>query len=398
MGKRSNGEGTIFKRKDGRWCAQIVAREGGKEKRKTVYGKTQREVKEKMKMLKDTQEIVQASQDTIKLGEWVKQWLEEYKKPKVKITTYQGYWMMFRSYIEKSVVSSTELPELTTSQLQRYYNGLWEKGRCDGTGGLSPRMVRYVYILINGALEQAVRNEIILKNVNKYVTLPAKQKAEISPLTCDELERFLRYCREERLYALYVLEINTGMRKGELLGLKWSDVNFDKRLLSVTHNLALVAANDVESDQPRKSELILTTPKSDKSRRTIPMNDFVIHQLREHKQQQEEEKRRYADIYMDRDLVFCREDGSFINPRFLLQNFQDILKRAGIRKYRFHDLRHTVASLLIEHNESPKAIQELLGHSSITVTMDIYGHISEDSKRGTINRLGDILCSEIQNE
>lgn len=284
MGKRSNGEGTIFKRADGRWCAQIITKAGGSEKRKTVYGKTQREVKEKLKVLKNNQEAGQTSQFDIRLGEWMKQWLEDYKKPKVKITTYQGYWMMFRGHIEKSAVSSTRVSELTTAQLQKYYNELWNNGRCDGQGGLSPRMVQYVYVLINGALDQAVRNEMIPKNVNKYATLPAKQKTEISPLTSDELERFLKYCREERLYALYILEINTGMRKGELLGLRWSDVDFEKSQLVVTRNLALVAQNDIESDRPRKSEMILTTPKSDKSRRVIPFNEYVIRQLKEHKE------------------------------------------------------------------------------------------------------------------
>lgn len=393
MGKRSNGEGTIFKRKDGRWCAQYTINVNGVDKRKAVYGKTQKEVKEKLKVLKSDSLTESAPRDSeYTLASWMKQWLEDYKKPAVKVTTYQGYWMVYRSHIEKSQIAEITLSQLTTTILQKFYNQLWTSGRSDGKGGLSPRMVRYVYILIHGALEQAVRNELLEKNVNQYVTIPGKEHKEIVPMSIQEVEQFLEYCKTERLYALYVLALNTGMRKGELLGLQWQDIDFEKRQLSVVHNLALVAHNDVDTDEPRKSELILTTPKSAKSKRLIPLNDYVINQLLFHQERQRMEKKQYQSIYVDHSMVFCREDGTYIHPRYVLQNFQDILRKAGMQKYRFHDIRHTVASLLINSNENPKVVQELLGHSNISTTLDIYTFLDDETKRNSVSKLGSILA------
>lgn len=393
MGKRSNGEGTIYKRPDGRWCAQYIIMVNGKDKRKTVYGKTQKEVKEKLKALKsDNLTEPEPHNSEYTLASWMRQWLEDYKKPAVKVTTYQGYWMIYRSHIEKSQIAEVILSQLTTAALQKYYNQLWASGRSDGKGGLSPRMVRYVYVLIHGALEQAIRNELLEKNVNQYVTIPGKEHKEIVPMSIQEVEQFLEQCKTERLYALYVLALNTGMRKGELLGLQWQDIDFEKRQLTVVHNLALVAHNDVDTDEPRKSELILTTPKSIKSKRLIPLNDYVINQLLSHQERQRMEKKQYQSIYVDHSMVFCREDGTYIHPRYVLQNFQDILRKAGMQKYRFHDIRHTVASLLINSNENPKVVQELLGHSNISTTLDIYTFLDDETKRNSVSKLGSILA------
>lgn len=391
MGKRSNGEGTIFKRKDGRWCAQYSVTIDGKDKRKTVYGKTQKEVKEKLKALK-SDNLKEPNNSEYTLALWMRRWLEDYKKPAVKVTTYQGYWMIYRSHIEKSQIAEIELSQLTTAALQKFYNQLWTSGRSDGKGGLSPRMVRYVYVLIHGALEQAVRNDLLEKNVNQYVTIPGKEHKEIVPMSLQEVEQFLKQCKNERLYALYVLALNTGMRKGELLGLQWQDIDFEKKQLTVVHNLALVAHNDVDTDEPRKSELILTTPKSAKSKRVIPLNNYVIGQLRSHQERQRMEKKQYQSIYVDNSMVFCREDGTYIHPRYVLQNFQDILRKAGMQKYRFHDIRHTVASLLINSNENPKVVQELLGHSNISTTLDIYTFLDDETKRNSVSKLGSILA------
>lgn len=396
MKKRSNGEGTIFKRTNGTWCAQYTTMVGGKVRRKTVYGKTQKAVKEKLNALKSQppEESSSGESEECSLSLWVRQWLEKYKKPAIKVTTYQSYWRMYRSHIEKAEIAKTALSKLKTSQLQEFYNSLWTEGRSDGKGGLSPRMVRYVYILINGALEQAIRNGLIEKNVNQYVTIPGKEHKEIVPMSASEVELFLKKCKDERLYPLYLLAFYTGMRKGELLGLQWSDISLEKKQLTVIHNLAIISHNDIETDQPRKYELILTTPKSAKSKRTIPLDDFVIEQLLIHKEHQNQEKEIYKDIYNDQDMVFCQEDGDYMNPRYVLQNFQDLLKKAGLPKYRFHDIRHTVASLLINNNENPKAVQELLGHSTISTTLDIYTFMEDQTKRNAVSKLSGILSGE----
>lgn len=393
MGKRSNGEGTIFKRKDGRWCAQYIQKIENKEVRKSVYGKTQKEVKEKLRLIreKETNGQIEPAAVQLSLEKWMKEWLSDYKQGTVKITTYQGYWRVFRDHIEKSEVAEIPVTALSTNMLQKYYNRLHEEGRSDKKGGLSPRMVRYVYVLINGALEQAVKNEILVKNVNHYVVLPSKEQKEITPMSETEVKRFLEKCEDERLKALYYLELFSGMRKGEISGLMWSDVDWERKQLYVSRTLEPVTDNEEVTELPKKAKLILVNPKTKRSKRIIPINNVVLKELEEHRNHQNKEKEIYADIYMDQNLIFCREDGNFIHPRFLTDNFHHILKKAGLPQYRFHDLRHTVASLLINGNENPKVVQELLGHASISTTLDIYGHLEEKTKRSSIEKLGTIL-------
>ena len=392
MGKRSNGEGTIYKRQDGQWCAQVSYEYDGKRKRKSFYGKTQKEAKEKAKEFseKKIQQEVEGNRLTedLRLGEWMVRWLREFKRSTVKETTYQGYWMVFNSHVKDAEIAKIPLNDLTVEGLQKFYRDLSTEGRCDGKGGLSPRMVQYVKILINGALEQAVRNGLLESNVNKYTVLPGKSEKEISPMTEKEVSIFLECCQGERLEALYVLELFTGLRKGEISGLRWSDIDWGLGRMMIARSLEPISYNDEESAGPK---LILTTPKTKSSKRWVALAPYVIQKLKEHRERQDYEKLAFKDIYSDQGMIFCREDGSFLHPRYLTDDFHRILKKAELPRHRFHDLRHTVASMLLNANENPKAIQELLGHSSISTTLDIYAHLSDSSKHETVNKIYDIL-------
>lgn len=388
MGKRSNGEGGIYKRADGIWCGQYYEVINGVKKRKSVYGKTQKIVKSKLEERFSELNNKVPESKSIMLEDWVAEWLDDYKKNMLKQTTYENYYIYYETHIKNSTIGKMALEKLTTNDLQAYYNEKLKNGRSDGKGRLSPRTVRYLHIIIRGAVDQAVKNGLLERNVSKYVVLPAKKHKEIQPLTIEEVNTFLETAKEDRLFALYLLEITTGIRKGEILGLQWSNIDFVNKRLSIQQSLCNVRDY---SESGRKYKLVLMEPKTEKSKRLLPLNDSVIAALTKYREQQSIEKQMYEEIYIDNNTVFTRETGEFINPRELLRRYQVLLKKAGIEPKRFHDLRHTFASILLNEKESPKVIQELLGHANISTTMDIYSHVLEETKVKSVEKLANKL-------
>lgn len=391
MKKRSNGEGTICKRSDGRWMGQLVVDIGdGQYKRKAIYGKSQKEVKDKLEQLKTESKMGRVIEtSSMPLEQWMTIWIENYK-PNLKITTKEDYELYINTHIKGSDLGKIPLNKLKTSDLQKFYNAKLAGTYKGQKQRLSPTTVRYINIIIRSALKQAVNNHMINENVSSAVVLPKKNKVEMVPFTKEEVGKFLIIARQDRLYALYLLEMMTGLRRGEILGLKWEDIDFQNKRISVIHNLCRVKNMDENSD--KKYKMVLMSPKTQSSKRVVPINDFMINELKEHKKQQEEEKKLYADCYKDYGMVFCKSDGDYIYPRNFLRQYQNLLQKAGLEKKRFHDLRHTVASLLINANENPKVIQQLLGHSNISTTLDIYAHVMGD----TINKSVDKLYSQLE--
>ncbi|SHO48919.1 tyrosine-type recombinase/integrase [Anaerocolumna xylanovorans] len=390
--KRSNGEGSIYPRKNGLWCGCCTVIINGKEKKKYVYGKTQKIAKDKLKAIQDSNLRGTISENSSMFFEdWMYEWLVNYKKLILKQTTYENYMIYFGTHIKNSKLGKTQISKLTTTQLQAYYNEKLVNGRSDGKGKLSNRSVRYLHIIIHGALEQAVRNGLISKNVSSAAVLPAREVKEIVPLSTDEVKKLIEVAKDSSIYTLILLEIFSGLRKGEILAITWNAINFDEKKLYVRHSLCRVL--DTENTVANKYKLILMEPKTSKSKRCIPLNDMVIAALKKHKKYQNEEKIRNRDIYNDQDLVFAMPDGNFICPRKLLRMFHSLLKKAGIERKRFHDMRHTFASILLNEGESPKVIQELMGHSSISTTIDIYTHLIHETKVKSIDKLTDKIIN-----
>ncbi len=389
MSKRANGEGTIYKRQtDGLWCASIYIESNGKYKRKYIYAKTQKQVKEKLNNLKNiSSKGIDVERGDISLDKWVLEWLQSYKIHTLKITTYENYFLNYQVHIRNSEIGNIPIKKLTTRQLQIYYNHLLRNKKKN----LSIRTVRYIASIINGALEQAVKSNILIKNVNKGCVLPKKEKIEIQPLTVNEIEKLLETAKGNSLYPIILLEIFTGMRKGEILGLQWKDVNFIDKELYVRNNLARINDEGKYDDEKNHTKLALLNPKTAASKRTIPLNDKVIDELKKHKNRQNRLKMKNRLVWEEQDMVFCKSNGLFYDPRKLLEEYHQLLKKAGIRKSRFHDLRHTFASILLNQGESIKTIQSLLGHADITTSMAIYAHLSEDKKRETIVDMLDVI-------
>lgn len=379
--KRSNGEGTIFRRKDGRWCAAYYD-ESPNPKRHFVYGATQKEVKEKLKEKKERQSE-ENRKNIYTLEEWLLYFLENYKKNELKESTYSTYIEMYRKHIKGSEIAGIKLDKLTANQLQGYYNR-------KTTEGYNAKTVKHMHVLINSALEKGVQLKFVRENVGRMVILPKKKLYEAKVLSASEVSKILKEAKEDELYPIIVLTIYTGLRKGEVMALKWENVNLAKREIKIEKSLCRVI-KEIGDEGKKHYEYKLMEPKTEKSKRTIPLMDMAIEALNLQKQRQDKLKEKYKTIYKDEGFVFARYDGRYLNQREFMNSYHDFLKKYGITDIRFHDLRHTFASLLLEAGESPKVIQELLGHSTITTTMDIYAHITKQGKENAVQKLEQLL-------
>ena len=232
MGKRSNGEGTIYKRKDGRWCAACYDENY---KRHYVYGKTQAEVKKKLKL---KQNEMPESLQYLSMQEWVLEFLENYKKNELKVTTYSSYLYIYRNFIEDSELGKMPLDKITTGILQRYYNEKIGEG-------YNSKTVREIGTIINSAFNMAVKLKMLSENPNLYTSIPKKVKYEAKVLCKEEVDRIISEAKEEELYPIIVVTVYTGMRKGEVMALKWENVDFEERKIYIKNSLCRV-----EDEQP----------------------------------------------------------------------------------------------------------------------------------------------------
>ncbi len=251
-----------------------------------------------------------------------------------------------------------KLASLNAAHLQGLY-------RSKPEAGLSPRTMRYIHAVMHRALKKALRWGLVLRNVSEAVDPPKPQKEKIKPLSRDEARRLLEAARGDRLEALYVLAVHCGLRQGKLLGLRWEDIDLNAATLRVRR--ALTTAKD----GPR-----FVTPKTAKSRRTVKLNRQAVEALKRHHDRQFEESTRLAGEWRDYGLVFATATGTPINPRNLTgRSFKPLLKQPGLPDIRFHDLRHTCATLLLGSGVHPKLVQEPLGHATIAITLDTYLHV-----------------------
>lgn len=382
MGKRSNGEGTICKRKDGRWCAAYYDE---KYIRHYVYGKTQAEVKRKLKEKRNEQTIEksveeQQEQQSITFQEWIEEFLVNYKKNEIKITTYEGYIRIYRKHIKDTQIGKTVLNRVTTEMLQGYYNDKLNEG-------YNSKTVRAIGIVIGAALNMAVKLKMLPENPNRYTSIPKKKKYEAAVLSAEEVRRIVKEAKAEEIYPIVVTTVYTGMRKGEVMALKWENVDFQKRRIYIKNSLCRIEGDQPDENGCRHARYEILEPKTKESVRMVPMLDEVYDALMLQKDRQESDKQRYRDIYLDQGLVFADLCGDYLPQRQFMDKYHAFLKKYGITDIRFHDLRHTFATLLIESDVSMKVVQELLGHSTITTSMDIYTHVSDEKKEQALDRL-----------
>src|SRR5215210_3015302 len=347
----------ITKRKDGLFMARYTVHTPDGPKRKTIYDRKYREVERKLaEAMGDAARGIVYDDENMTVSEYLDRWLSDSDRGTVRESTYSRDKYLVTNHIKPSI-GRIKLKNVSALHLQRLY-----RDRLDA--GLSGSTVQKMHHVIHKALSQAVRWDLILRNPADNVKAPTPSTKEIHPLSADEARQLLEAARDDRLEALYVLALHTGMRRGELLGLKWDDVDLDNETIRVRRTLTR-----------KGTGYVLGEPKTRKSRRTIRLTKRAVEALRSHRTRRLEEKLR-ATEYDDSGLVFAGEGGNLINPSNLRQrSFVPLLMRAGLPQITFHDLRHTCASLLFQKNVHPKFVQERLGHASGSITLDTYSHM-----------------------
>lgn len=379
MSKRGNGEGTITALKEGRWQGRVryINPNTGEKLRKAVYGKTQKEVREKLKaFIKEIEKGVIPNNGKITFGEWLESWLEEHVKRTRRLTTWENYETITRVHI-KPCIGQIQISKLQARDLQTMYNQKLDNGRVDQKGGLSGKTVGLIHLVCSMALEQAVKEGIISRNVADLVTKPKKVKKEIHPMSEEQIREFLIMCKDDRMFTAFYLLLSTGIRRGELLGLKWEDIDFENGRMCIQRSLAKTNTQRAQFHEP----------KTTRSKRMIPLTTDVVKELKKHKERQAEEKEKLGAAYSENCMVFCREDGIPIYPDVLDNRFHKILARAGLPHFRVHDLRHTFATMMLKQDVHAKIVQEILGHSTISVTLDTYSHVLPGMKEESMKKM-----------
>jgi integrase len=373
--KRGNGEGSIHRRKGGGWCAQYTVYTAKGRKRKTLYGKTRLEVAAKLaKALSDREGGITFDADNLRLGDYLQRWLEDSKKGSVKRVTYEGYARQVRNHLVPTL-GRIKLRALTPAHLRGLYREKTETG-------LSARTVGYIHTTIHNALEQAVKDGLVPRNVADVVKPPQLCKEEIQPLTPAQTKSFLEAVGGHRFEALYVLAVTAGPRQGELLGLKWEDIALDRKLLQVKRTLS----------GTKGGEPVFSNPKSAKGRRSVKLTARAVEALRRHRERQLEEREEVAGLWQNHGLVFPTRIGTPMSRHNLVaRSFKPLLKRAGLPEIRFHDLRHTCATLMLAVGANPKVAQETLGHANVTITLDTYSHLLPNMQNEVAEKVNELL-------
>ena len=358
--RRGHGEGSIQQRKDGRWSAVVdLGWKSGKRTRKTVYGKTRKEVAHKLTdLLKTRKDGLPIPVGTEKVETFLLRWLEA-TKPTVRPRTWQRYEEYVRLHAVPKL-GRLRLVNLAPHHLQLLYSERL-------AAGFSPQTVVHLHRMLHRALGQAVRWGAVARNVTELVDPPRVSRKEMRALSSDEARRLLKAAAGTPLEALYTIAVTTGMREGELLGLRWHDVDLDARKLHVVGSLQNIAGEGWK----------IVEPKTARSRRLVVLSELGTQSLRRHRAIQAERRLGAGDAWQDNDLVFPNGIGRPINPpNLLIRSFHPLLAKAKLPRVRFHDLRHTAASLLLDQGIHPKIVSEMLGHSAVAITLDLYSHVT----------------------
>jgi integrase len=367
---RGANEGTIVKRRDGRWVAAISL--GGR-RRKWFYGTTREEVHRKMTAALHAMNTGSlADSRGLTVSDYLNQWLDEVVRPSVRTWTYRGYEVHVRLHINP-VVGHMSLERLDPRHVQSMLNQKLKDG-------MAPKSVRYIRGTLRNALNQAVKWGLVVRNAAALVDGPRVPTYEIQAFTPDEARQFLLAARGDRLEALYSVALTLGLRQGEALGLRWQDVDVRLGYLRVARQL-----------QRFDGVFQLVEPKTARSRRTIVMPPSISKILDEHRTRQTEERAKGGKDWNEWDLVFTRADGHPLDGTVVTHQFHRFLTNAGLPQRRFHDLRHSCATLLLAQGVSPRVVMEILGHSHIALTMNTYTHVVPELRRDAAQRMEQLL-------
>jgi integrase len=383
--RRAAGEGSIRKRSDGRWEGRYVAGhdENGKPIRKNVLGKTQAEVVRKLRealVNVKTENVPISHSEEFTLVEWLKRWVEEYGQAYLRASSLVNYTGFLNNQIKNNSIGTKKLTELSSHDFQIFYNKMSKDGRVQRkesekqAKGLAAKSIRNMHFFISHALDQAVKEKRIPENPVRDCILPKKEHTEMKTLPLKDLSAFFDEAKRSGVFELYYTELSTGLRRGELLGIRWTDIDFDASAVYIQRKITRL-----------NGEIKISPLKTKNAYRQILLPTNLLTILRE-KQTRENGFSEY---------VFSSPTGGPMCPDSMLKMLHRVLKRAGLKEIRFHDLRHTFSVLALQNGVDVKTLSGILGHYSAGFTLDTYGHITTAMKQDAANKVGNFLASAV---
>ena len=323
----------------------------------------------------------------VTVGEYLKHWLENYARPTVKQKTYDIYKNMIDNHLVPSI-GKIEVPKLKPSRLKGLYAEKLKGGRADGKeGGLSSRSVQYMHMVLKLALRHAIEDELIKYNIAERVTPPSVKKPQIKYWIKQQQKAFLDFTRQDRYHLLYLLALSTGMRRGEILGLRWQDIDFNKNRIYIRQQIV----------QTGKGSLIQEATKTDAGARMLDISANLMDKLKAHRKKQAQEFLVWGRPEVDYGLVFTTTTRNLVAPRNIDHRFRLAIERYNkahkdkLPMIGLHGLRHSYATRLLEDGVHPKVVQERLGHASVKITLDTYSHVIPRLQKEVATLTDDLL-------
>ncbi len=368
--KRGHGEGSIYKRKDGMWTAALMIQG----KRLIKYSRSRGEAQEWIQELQNQIRnglTFNAAQLTV--NNYLQEWLDTYQES-IRPKTFKQYKQITEQYLMPGI-GNLKLRDLRPDHIQALYTVLLKEGK-------SQRTVLLIHAVLHRALNQALKWSLLGRNPAHSVNRPKYRKGEMHTLNENQVKVLLKFSKSTKLETLLWMAVTTGLREGEILGLKWSDLDWVTRTISVQRQLQRL----------KNQGLVFSTPKSEAGERPVMLSVATIRMLRGHHVVQFYEKLFARDRWQENDLIFPSSYGSPMDPRNLYKNFKNLLNRAKLPDIRFHDLRHTAATLMLQNGIHPKVVQERLGHKDVTLTLNTYSHVLPDIQEEAAQKLDRLLA------
>ncbi|GER67439.1 site-specific integrase [Weizmannia acidilactici] len=378
-----NFDKLIKEKKKGFYFRIDVGKDPVTGKRKQAsFGPFRTKTEAKKELLKIKNQVDNGSyfkESTEDFSMFMERWFNTSYKRTVEITTAKSREYVIRNHIMK-YFQHKKINEITTFDIDSFYVDKLDSG-------YSGAYIRQMHNLLNQAFDQAVRWSLIKVNPVKNAKPPKVKSEEKITWTVDEVNRFQNLIKNSSMEIPYLLAIFTGMRRGEVLGLKWDDVDFENKKIRIKRSLCFVSGKG----------LIFKEPKTKKSKRQISISQHVVNVLKKHKQKQEFQKEKLGIQYQNNNLIVCTDDGKPLDPRNLLRQFYRLIEEANVPRISFHDLRHTHATILMQQGENPKVVSERLGHSRVGITLDLYSHVSDDLQEQAAEKFENALLKQSQN-
>jgi integrase len=407
--KRGNSEGSIYHMKDGRWRAAIITGyRNGRPVRKVYTAHTRGEVQDKLtRALRDQQLGLPIVGERETVGHFLRNWLVHAAANSVRPGTLESYRWITEKHLIPGLGRYT-LAKLSAQQIQAFLSDRLKSGRqplprrtkpntteqpetqepseakMPANLALSPRTVQHIHATLRTALDQALRWNLVARNVATMVDGPRVRRQEIQPYSPEEAKKLLDALKGDRLEALYSAAMAIGLRQGEALGLIWQDVDFDSAILTIRNSLQRV-----------DGRLQLVEVKAQKSRRSIMLPRVAVDALLRHRRSQQQERQIAGERWQDTGFIFTTSIGTPLDGSTVTHRFQATLKAAGLGRIRFHDLRHTCATLLLAQGVHPRLIMEILGHSQIAITMNLYAHVIPAMQKEVAAQIDAILATDL---